>query len=272
MFSVSLPQTVMRSSRVGVVGLLATCFVSMATAATPAVKQPQVDAPQRVLLVGNSYLYYGDSMHNHLRRIAAAAEPSWSKTMEYKSATIGGASLSHHNIDWLTKPGQIGIKEPFQLVILQGHSAAALSDKRQEAFRKAATEANKLITARGGKTALYMTHAYVPPHKEANPNSIRQIESFFVTMGNELNALVIPVGLAFEEAYRRHPELKLHKAYDGSHPSLIGTYLAAATTFGAIYGKPTVGNSFDAFGEIDPATLKKLQQVADDTVKKFFGR
>ncbi len=258
--------------RTAVAGILATCAASIAIAVTPAVKQPQVDSPQRVLLIGNSYLYYGDSMHNHLRRIAAAAEPSWAKTLEYKSATIGGASLRDHNIDWLTKPGQIGVKEPFQLVILQGHSAAALSEKRQETFRQAAIEANKLITSRGGKTALYMTHAYVPPHKEANPNSIRQIEAFYIKMGNELNALVIPVGLAFEEAYRRHPEMKLHKAYDGSHPSLIGTYLAAATTFGAVYGRPTVGNSFDAFGEIDAATLKKLQQVADDTVKKFFGR
>jgi len=258
--------------RVFFAGVLATCATSLTIAATPNIKQPQVDAPQRVLLIGNSYLYNGDSLHNHLRRIAAAAEPSWSKTLEYKSATIGGASLRDHNIDWLTKPGQIGIKEPFQLVVLQGHSAAALSEKRQETFRQAAIEANKLITSRGGKTAIYMTHAYVPPHKDANPNSIRQIEAFYIKMGNELNALVIPVGLAFEEAYRRHPELKLHKAYDGSHPSLIGTYLAAATTFGAIYGRPTVGNSFDAFGEIDSATLKKLQQVADDTVKKFFGR
>jgi hypothetical protein len=272
MLSALPTQTWIRRSRTAVIGTLAACLVSVATAATPVVKLPQVDSPQRVLLVGNSYLYYGDSLHNHLRRIAAAAEPAWSKTLQYKSATIGGASLKDHNIDWLTKPGQIGIKEPFQLVILQGHSAAALSDKRQEAFRQAATEANKLITARGGKTALYMTHAYVAPHKEAKPDSIRQIESFYIKMGNELNALVIPVGLAFEEAYRRHPELKLHKAYDGSHPSLIGTYLAAATAFGAIYGKPTVGNAFDAFGEIDPVTLKKLQQVADDTVKKFFGR
>ncbi len=269
---ISSDRTVLSRSRFLVAGFLTAYAMSAAIAAAPNVKQPQVDAPQRVLLIGNSYLYYGDSMHNHLRRIAAASEPSWSKTLEYKSATIGGASLRDHNIDWLTKPGQIGIKEPFQLVILQGHSAAALSDKRQEAFRQAATEANKLITARGGKTALYMTHAYVAPHKEANPNSIRQIESFYIKMGNELNALVIPVGLAFEEAYRRHPELKLHKAYDGSHPSLMGTYLAAATTFGSIYGRPTAGNSFDAFGEIDAATLKKLQQVADDTVKKFFGR
>lgn len=40
-------------------------------AASPTVKQPQVDTPKRVLFVGNSYLYYNSSMHNHVRRLVA---------------------------------------------------------------------------------------------------------------------------------------------------------------------------------------------------------
>lgn len=245
---------------------------SLSAAPAPSVKAPQVNAPMRVLLVGNSYLYYGDSLHNHLRRMVMAADPSVSKALQYKSATIGGASLSHHNIDWLTMPGKIGIKKPFELVILQGLSSAALSDNKKENFKAAAAEANKIITSRGGKIALYMPHAYVAPHKQAKPENIRLNEEFYVAVGNELNALVIPVGLAFEEAYKRKPDMKLHKDYDGSHPSLLGTYLAAATCYAAIYGKSPVGNSFNAFGEIDAETMRFLQQVADDTVKKFFGR
>ena len=238
----------------------------------PTVRSPQIDNPVRLLMVGNSYLYYGDSLHNHLSGIVSAADPATGRQLQYKSATIGGASLDHHNFDWLTKPGQIGVKEAFQLVVLQGNSAAALSESRQAVFRKAATDANKLITERGGKTALYMPHAYVAPHKQARPENIRLNEAFYVAMGNELNALVIPVGLAFEEAYRRFPDMKLHKAHDGSHPSLLGTYLAAATCYATLYGKSPVGNSFNAFGQIDPETLKKVQQVAEDTVKTFFGR
>lgn len=45
-----------------------------------------------------------------------------------------------------------------------------------------------------------MTHAYVKPDKETSPDMIRQIESLYVAVGNEVGALVIPVGLAFEEA------------------------------------------------------------------------
>ena len=55
-----------------------------------------------MLLVGNSYIYYGDSLHNHLRRMVAAADAELGKKLQYKSATIGGAWLDHHNIDWLT--------------------------------------------------------------------------------------------------------------------------------------------------------------------------
>ena len=64
-----------------------------AQAASPSVKQPQVDNPTHVLFVGNSYLYYNDSLHNHVRRMAIAADSSLEKKMKYKSATIGGASL-----------------------------------------------------------------------------------------------------------------------------------------------------------------------------------
>jgi hypothetical protein len=238
----------------------------------PTVSQPQATSPDRVLLVGNSYLYYNDSLHNYLRRMVVAGEPEKSKSLQYKSATIGGASLAHHNIDWLTTPGRIGVKQPFELVILQGLSNDALTEKGQAAFRTAAQEATKLVTDRGGKAAIYMVHAYVAPHKLANPDNNKKIRDYYTEVGNELNAIVLPVGLAFEEAYKRHPELKLHKSYDGSHPSAEGTYLAAATLYGTLYGKPITGNSFDAFGEVDPETIKKLQTVADDVVKSYFGR
>ena len=252
--------------------LYAFTFASAVWALEPTVKTPQVDTPKRVLLIGNSYLYYGDSLHNVLRNIVVADNPEISKALQYKSATIGGASLDHHNIDWLTKPGQIGVKEPFELVVLQGHSAAAIQPKQGETHIKAATQAAALIAERGGKVALYMPHSYVPPHKQAAPENVQKNRDFYVKLGNDLNALVIPVGLAFDLAYQRDPSLKLHKAYDGSHPSREGTYLAAATVYAALYGKSPVGNTFDAFGEVDPKTRLQLQQVAWDTVKQFYGR
>lgn len=261
-----------KHSRSAALLLAAFWVASVSWAQSPAVTVPQVQNPERVLLIGNSYLYYGDSLHNTLRRMVAADQPDLDKKLQYKSATIGGASLDHHNIDWLTAPGKIGVKQPFQLVILQGHSGAALSSKQSDIHLKASHDAAKLIKSRGGQVALYMPHAYVAPHKQANPENVGKNRDFYVRLGNELGAMVLPVGLAFEEAYRRHPGIKLHKSYDGSHPSRAGTYLAAATCYAAIYGKSPVGNAFDAFGEVDPLTIRMLQEVAQDTVQKFFGR
>ncbi len=257
--------------------LAAACALLPATAGAadapvPAVKAPQVDNPTHVLLVGNSYLYYGDSLHNHLRRMVMAGDESMQKKLKYKSATIGGAKIADHDIAYLTKPGQIGVKEPFQVVLLQGASNAALTEDKRAGFRDAVIKANEIITGNGGKTALYMTHAYVAPHKKASPENIGLTESLYVSVGNEIGALVIPVGLAFEEAYRQRPDIKLHKHYDGSHPSLIGSYLAAATAYASLYGQSPVGYSYDYFGAIDADTASFLQQVAADTVQAFNAR
>jgi len=243
-----------------------------AFAATPDVKAPQVDTPKRVLFVGNSYLYYNDSLHNHVRRMVIAGDAALEKSLQYKSATIGGANLAHHNIDYLTEPGRIGVKLPFELVILQDGSAAPLSEKRRALSMEKIREFSEVIRKRGGQVALYMSHVYVPPHKRAKPENMRLTEAHYLAAGNAVNALVIPVGLAFEEAYRRRPDMKLHKDYDGTHPDLVGTYLAACVVYASVYGKSPVGNAYDYYGKVSREDAAFLQQVADDTVRKFFGR
>ncbi len=243
-----------------------------ANAASPVVKQSQVDTPKRVLFVGNSYLYYNDSLHNHVRRLALAADPTTARAFEYKSATIGGAPLNHHNMDHLTKPGNLGIKEPFELVIMHGNSTDAQADARRAAFREKAVEFNKLIAERGGKVALFMTPAHIRPSKAAAPDMMAKTADMYVSVGNEINALVIPSGLAFEEAYRQRPDIKLHQDYDGSHPTMLGTYLAACTVYASVYNKPCSGNSYDYYGKVGKDEAAFLQKVADETVKKFYGR
>ncbi|HMS28185.1 MAG TPA: hypothetical protein PKC80_12555 [Burkholderiaceae bacterium] len=245
---------------------------SAAHALAPSVTQPQVQNPARVLFVGNSYFYYNNSLHNHVRRMVGASNAELDKRIQYKSATIGGASLDHHNIDWLTQTGRIGVKEPFELVILAGNSGDALKDASRAKFAQTVAQHNQVITNRGGKTALYMTPAYVPPHKELNPNNVRKIENMYVQVANDIQAIVIPVGLAFEEAYRRYPELKLHDKEDGSHPSPLGTYLAACTVVASLYSTSPVGNPYTMYGAIPTETATQLQQVAQDVVRQFFGR
>lgn len=251
---------------------LALQAMAVAAAPSPAVKQPPVESPKRILFVGNSYLYYNDSLHNHVRRLAIAADPASEKALQYKSATIGAAPLAHHDVKGLLAPGRLGMKQPYDVVILQGESNDALTDAKRASFREKVIEFSAEIAKTGAKTALYMTHAYVAPHKDASPVMLRKTEDMYVSAGNEVGAYVIPVGLAFEEAYRQRPGIQLHKSYDGSHPDLIGTYLAACVVYASLYGKSPVGNSYDYYGKVDKEMTAFLQRVADETVRRFYGR
>ena len=238
----------------------------------PSVQGLDNSSPKRVLFVGNSYLYYNDSLHNHVKRIAAELGPHDADDYKYKSATIGGARLAHHHIDSLLEPGRLGIDEPFELVILQGGSREVLTARNRARFRAKATELDRKIRATGAETALYMIHAYVEPHARYDPAMFGKIRRTYVPVGNDLDALVIPVGLAFERAYRERPEVMLHETFDGTHPNMLGTYLAACVVYQSIYGQSVVGIEYDYFGEVPRASAAFLQRIADATAREFFDR
>lgn len=238
----------------------------------PQVTQSLVERPSRILFVGNSYFYYNDSLHNHVQRFAVAAGVLERSELTFKSATIGGAALRDHAIDHLLLPDNLRVDEPFELVIMQGISSAALSEGNRARFRSAAADHAEKIRRAGGQPVLYMTPAYATQHSRYRPDMIDDVAALYVETGNELDAMVIPVGLAFAEATRRRPDSVLHKQFDGSHPSLLGTYLAAATVFASLYDVSPVGVDYDYFGAVSEQDARFLQTVAQDTVARFYGR
>ena len=121
-------------------------------------------------------------------------------------------------------------------------------------------------------TALLWLPAVVKPNPLADSEMYKLSEQMMLSVGNEVGALVIPVAMAYQEAYRQRPGIKLQMGYDGSHPTLAGQYLAAAVVYGSFYGKSAVGNPYDYFGALDRDTKEFVQKVADETVRKFFGR
>ncbi|NBS21446.1 MAG: SGNH/GDSL hydrolase family protein [Betaproteobacteria bacterium] len=237
------------------------------------ITKPQVEMPLRVLLIGNSYFYYNNSLHNHIKRMLASGNPAPKESdIDYKSATISGASLAHQPVEWLVTPGQLGVKEGFQLVILADGSAAPLSDARRIESRRLIREHAATIRKHGGQVALYMTHAYAAPHRQTKPQNLTATARHYIEAANEIDALVIPVALAFEEAYRQRPNVSLHMTYDGSHPNALGTYLAACVTFSSIYSQPCKGNIYNYFGQFSPEEIAFLQSVSDTVVQRFFNR
>ena len=246
--------------------------VSAGAQLPPLLVKPQANAqPERILFVGNSYFYYNNSLHNHVSALVKADDAALEGRLQFKSATIGGAALHHHNLPNLLAPGRIGVAMPFHWVVMQGGSGESLTSQRRDTFRKTATDNAALIRATGAQVALYMTHAYVKPHPRVSAQHAKATQLMYVEVGNDIQALVIPVGLAFEVAYQRYPNLKLHHP-DGTHPGLLGTYLAACTTYAALYGRSPVGNAYRAEGAMDAEVAMQLQQVAQDVVTQFFQR
>jgi len=79
--------------------------------------------------------------------------------------------------------------------------------------------------------------------------------------------LVIPAGLAFARSIVKRPDLELYQS-DKRHPSLAGTYLAALTTFAALYGKSPEGIQYDA--GLPKETARFLQQIAWESTQAYF--
>lgn len=248
----------------------------MAVLALPAVAQeaPAVDAlegekPHRMLFVGNSYIYYGDSLHNHVVRMAREAYPE--EEFNIRSATISGAYLDFHDLGSYLEPGKLGYDAPFDMVMLQDNSSAATEEKRDR-FKESVAELDAIIDEYGARTVLYMTPAYTEANDDFDPGMMSEIDAGYTAAGNEAGALVIPVGLAFELAYERRPDMDLHKEFDGSHPTRLGTYLAAATTFAALYDKPATEITYDYYGTVPAEDATFLRQVAEDAVTAYYGR
>lgn len=230
----------------------------------------QNKTPERVLYIGNSYIYYNDSLHNHVRRMFEEIYPNEIDISNYKSVTISGSRSMHHNIDYILDHKNIGAAKPFQLVILQGGSEEANTKAERKIFSNEVEKIVSKIHKSGAEAALYMIHAYVEPHDKANPKMIEDIKKMYIDAGIKNNALVIPVGIAFENAYKMKPNIKLHKSFDGSHPSLLGTYLASCVVLASITQKTPKGLHYNYFNKISDADKIFLQGIAHMTVESFF--
>jgi hypothetical protein len=79
----------------------------------------------------------------------------------------------------------------------------------------------------------------------------------------DLDGRVAPAGEAFATTLSEEPDAALWGP-DGSHPSLEGSYLAAAAVFGELYGISPARSTYD--GGLVPAQARVLRQIAAQAV------
>jgi uncharacterized protein DUF4886 len=192
----------------------------------------------RVLFVGNSYTYF-NNLPRLLAQLAASAKPS--KAVDAEMVVEGGATLQKL---WDEGKAVKAIREKrWDYVVLQEQSTlgeagtidgiAQINDPA--AFFKAARLFNGQIRKTGAKTVFYMTWA-----RENSAKSQEKLTFAYLTIANELNAMVAPVGIAWQAELANTSTLHLYQS-DKSHPTPGGSYLAACVFYAVLFGQSPVG-------------------------------
>ena len=169
---------------------------------------------------------------------------------------FGGASLAAH---WNRGEVQKRLAaQKWNAVVLQDQSTRPLRALKsmQEHVRRFVDETQ----TSGAKPYLYMTWA-----RKNDPASQANIVTAFQGLAKATGARVIPVGLAWAQFRRLRPEIDLYEP-DGSHPSIIGSYLAACTHFFSLADIEAVSDG-SAENTLSTFDLNLLHEVCKTTTR-----
>jgi hypothetical protein len=218
----------------------------------------------RVLFLGNSYTYY-NSMPRLFKAMVEARLPGHQVEAEFLGG--GGATLKVH---WEVELALAEIRSgEWDYVVLQEQSMLGASDLTDpdspNQFYEYARRFDAEISKSGAETVFYMTWAG-KDQKEQQP----YLTHAYLAIAEELGSRVAPVGMAWE-GIRENPDIGLF--IDGSHPSVVGSYMAAMTLAATIFEiapKDTPGELFGheilRGGAISEDEIR-LSDLSDDEVQ-----
>lgn len=205
-----------------------------------------------ILFIGNSFTQRND-LPGLLAQIAAAQD----LCVKHELISVGGASLrTHWNAGRAAKEIAKGV---YDYVVLQEQSTLPVknADRMAENIRLF----DEPIKRAGSKTVLYMTWA-----RQHAPESQEAIADAYNSIGDELGAFVVPVGLAWQHFLSKHDKPVLYDR-DQSHPTLAGSYLAACVFLAALLKtKPRRLDSGPA--GLDKQDTTALQNAAWEQVRR----
>ena len=209
----------------------------------------------RVLFIGNSY-----TSRNQLPRLLAdlAATAEHPRRVEVDAIVAGGASLKRH---WNAGFAQQALASlSWNYVVLQEQSTLPLKNpaRYHDNVRLFAPE----IARRGAKTVLYLTWA-----RQQVPDTQVRITRAVEEIAAEFDALVVPVGPAWQAAMAEDSDLALYTD-DGSHPTALGSYLAACVFHVCLFGEAPTGFSVSDGLRLERSVAARLQVVASQTARR----
>ena len=184
-----------------------------------------------ILFIGNSYTFYNATVPAELASIVKSAEYS----VNVDSVTKGAWSLEQFadpNDEMGKQVVEKLLSKQYDFVVLQEQSHAPVSNP--EKFYSGARALVKKIEDCGATPVFYCTWG----RKAGNADIVKynlvdnetmtwNLAAAYTKMGKELDAPVAYVGPVFYDIYTS-TEMNIYHA-DGSHPSALGTYIAAFT-------------------------------------------
>ena len=199
-----------------------------------------------VLFIGNSFTARND-LPGLIAKMAAAKR----KRINHTLVSAGGASLRRHWNDAIARKEIASGR--YDLVVLQEQSTLPI--KNAQRFYENVRLFDEAVKAVGAKTVLYMTWA------RQNASEAQEVlASAYTTIGGELGAAVVPVGVAWEKFLAKHQEPVLHDR-DQRHPTLAGSFLAACVFVGTLFGESPAEYDCEADG-LDKDTRLRLEKTA----------
>ena len=241
----------------------------------PKILHSGVERPASAIFIGNSFFYYNNSLHNHVSLLLRAADPTY--RLRATSVTISGSGSDWHDVESYFRPKAIGtysfdannnvvfntIEKLFDIAIMMDCSQCPIHPQLKSVFHDYSRKHSDTVRKHGANPVFFMSWAYAD-----KPEMTEQLAEAYTVAANDNDAFVIPAGLAFARAVERRPQLNLYAA-DKRHPSLAGSYLAASTTYAALFKKPPIGLKYTA--GLDEATAMFLQTIAWETVRDYFS-
>lgn len=222
----------------------------------------------QVLFIGNSYTYYND-LPGLVRDLAASVGGKIAPSRCIK----GGQRFKGHletptTVEMLAAGG-------FDYVVLQEASYLPSYQTRSviEEVYPYAHILDSLAKAGSPKAEVifYMTWGHKNgivhsntdyPLDDTYESMQERLKTSYREMAWENGSKCAPVGVAWQRVRAERPELELYTK-DMSHPSRLGSYLAANVILATILGKP-YESSF--YFNIDEPVARYLQKVANETV------
>ena len=188
----------------------------------------------KVLFIGNSYTYYND-LPGEFAKICAENGVS----AETEMIAAGGYTLAHHaspGNDCGRRVREIAEKgESFDFIVVQEQSVRPAESP--EAFYKSLSDFIVLLRGTGAQFVLYETWGRadgsetLTSHGWTHEEMQARLFASYSQAARENGCLLAPCGESFSQAYRRGEEVFVA---DGSHPSPLGTHIAAREIFNAV--------------------------------------